>query len=205
MYIMIVGIVNREVSNMCVKLEELSKLTVEKLYDQYPTIFEKPPINIELLLNKLKVPFYEQDFRLIDGQIKDIRLPEQADDVFGAVSCVTDKSNPANDTVNIFVNHNDTYNRKRFTLAHELGHCMIDAKNLQDGFIELRSKIHESDPKEIKVNTIAAEILIPEHLLRIEYNKLFLPVLQLLAHKFRVSEHVMQVRLQELKMEYVSI
>ena len=34
MYIMIVGIVNREVSNMCVKLEELSKLTVEKLYDQ---------------------------------------------------------------------------------------------------------------------------------------------------------------------------
>lgn len=190
---------------MCTKLRELSKLNVDKLYERYPDIFNQPPIDIEALLDKLGVFFCEQDFREMQGQINDIKLPEQADNVLGAVSAIGDDNAPEKDMVKIFVNTFDTYNRKRFTLAHELGHCMEDAESLQNGFIELRSKDSENDPKEILINRIAAEILIPQHLLKKEYEKLFLPVLQILANKFKVSENVMRVRLKELGMEYISV
>ena len=190
---------------MCTKLDELSKLTVEKLYEQYSDLFRAAPINIEMLLHRLEVPFIEQDFSEIDGQVGNIKLPEQADEVLGAVSAIADKTDPHKDFVKIYVNKFDTYNRKRFTLAHELGHCMNDAENLKNGFIELRSTSNGSSPKEIEINKVAAEILMPETLLKAEYNKLYIPVLQILSNKFKVSDNVMQVRLSDLNMEYVSI
>lgn len=161
-------------------------------------------LNIELLLNKSNVYFCEQDFGEIRGTINGIKLPEQYRDVFGAVACYPNNSGQNSDAVIISVNKFDSYNRRRFTLAHELGHCIEDATNLKNGFIELRSKTTENDPKEITINRIAAQILIPKNLLTIEYNKLYLPVLQLLAKKFEVSENVIRVRLNELGLDYIT-
>lgn len=200
------GIVyTKEENFMCTKLKELSELTVEKIYDKYGDFFNCPPIDIEGLLKILGVSFVEQDFAEITGQIGTIKLPEQSNEVFGAVSATSDENDPSKDEVKISVNKFDSYNRKRFTLAHELGHCMHDANSLKNGFIELRSSTNGTDPKEVLINRIAAEILIPKKLLELEYNKMYIPVLQILANKFKVSTNVMRVRLEELDMEYVSV
>lgn len=190
---------------MCKKLKELSELTVEKLYNKYDSFFTCPPIDIEGLLRTLGVSFVEQDFTEITGQIGAIKLPEQANEIFGAVSAISYQDEHQKDEVKISVNKFDSYNRKRFTLAHELGHCMHDAENLQNGLIELRSITNGANSKEILINRIAAEILIPKKLLELEHQKMYIPVLQLLANKFKVSTNVMRVRLEELNMEYVSI
>lgn len=196
---------NNEVHTMCRKLDELSRLNVDKLYEKYPDIFCQPPIDIAYLLDRLGVFFCEQDFSEIEGKVNGISLPEQYEDVFGAVACYPSDSDQNSDAVIISVNKFDNYNRRRFTLAHELGHCMEDAENLKNGFIELRTKTTENDPKEVAINRIAAQILIPKNLIEKEYNKLYLPVLQLLAKKFEVSENVMRVRLNELGLDYIKI
>ena len=64
----------------------------------------------------------------------------------------------------IFVNETESNERKRFTIAHELAHCLLHKKALGDGISEnimFRGKL--SNIFETEANKVAADILMPEN------------------------------------------
>lgn len=189
---------------MCRKLEQLSKLKIDDLYDMLEEEFVQPPVNIHRILDRLGVEYNALDFNLLNAEINGIVLPQQADMVMGAVAAHSTKDS-GKDTVEITVNIKDNYHRQRFTLAHELAHCMLHADSLKNGCLELRSSLTTDEPREKAANILAGEILIPEKLLKIAYANLPLPISTILANIFDVSENVMVARLQYLRMGYYTI
>ena len=193
-----------EEDTMCKKLQELSKYKVEDLYDLFEEEFSNPPINIHRILDKLDVKYSALDFNTLDVTVNDINLPEQADMVMGAVGAYSEKDF-GEDFVEITVNSNDNYHRQRFTLAHELAHCMLHSDRLKDGRLELRTSLTTDEPHEREANILAGEILIPRKLLKLVCASLPIPLLPLLAEKFDVSENVMEARLKHLNMGYYTL
>lgn len=97
----------------------------------------------------------------------------------------------------ISVNKNHHSNRKKFTLAHELGHFFLH-KNMK---VEFRDEIFfrssALDSIEYAANEFAAKLLIPESLLRKVINQGEKNIVTL-ANKFNVSSAAMKYRLVEL-------
>lgn len=100
----------------------------------------------------------------------------------------------------IRVNRHDAGNRQRFTVAHEIGHFLLHSDQIGDGIkddVLYRSNL--SDRREAEANRMAADLLMPEHLidewlerarlLRVE------DVVRYLAAQFEVSEASMKIRL----------
>ncbi len=189
---------------MCKKLEKLSQYEPEDLYSLFEEEYSDAPIDIHKILNGLGIVYGAVDFSKIQGIYNNIELPAQADMVMGAVAAYDDTENDK-DYVEISVNKNDNYHRQRFTLAHELAHCMRHSDSLQNGRVELRTSITSDDPREKEANILAGEILIPEKLLKRIYTTMPIPFLPLLAEKFDVSENVMEARLKYLNMGYYTI
>ncbi len=73
-------------------------------------------------------------------------------------------------------------NRTRFTLAHELAHCVLHAEHLEKGYLEFRfenkkinkdfRKRNEYENLEYSANIYAGQLLVPEHKLKEVLNKL---------------------------------
>jgi Zn-dependent peptidase ImmA (M78 family) len=100
----------------------------------------------------------------------------------------------------IYLNGNDSANRRRFTCAHELGHyysrVASGAENWEciDRRDPLASKGVNRD--EIYANQFAASLLMPKHLVKTmekEYSR------ATLAYKFGVSADAMSYRLTNLR------
>ncbi|HCZ8396918.1 MULTISPECIES: helix-turn-helix domain-containing protein [Elizabethkingia] len=72
---------------------------------------------------------------------------------FDGVSFITDKGHPV-----IIVNRNFTNDRKRFTIAHELGHILMHDENL--------FTISEYRDKENEANRYGSEFLMPEKFIK---------------------------------------
>ncbi|MCE0813555.1 ImmA/IrrE family metallo-endopeptidase [Buttiauxella sp. S04-F03] len=71
-----------------------------------------------------------------------------------------------NGVIVIRVNRHDTKERQRFTLAHEIAHFLLHRDRIGDGITDdilYRSKL--SDFMEVQANRLAADILMPGHLL----------------------------------------
>lgn len=84
-------------------------------------------------------------------------------------------------------------NRRRFTIAHELGHIMLHQQaKFRDNF-----RAGGSDYAEVQASRFAAELLMPAWMIRAYYRP---PLVTpgALAAVFRVSPQVMDVRLSEL-------
>ncbi len=103
--------------------------------------------------------------------------------------------------------------RKRFTVAHELAHFLlnhVDKDHVDWQFTVIRRDGRSSeaeDDQEIAANFFAASLLMPKHLLRqdVERHKRFDGEILLddsdvllLAKKYKVSEAAMRYRLQNL-------
>lgn len=99
-------------------------------------------------------------------------------------------------------------NRQRFTIAHELGHFVLHEMDVHvdKGYrMVLRdSKSSQAvDPAEIDANRFAAELLIPEKMIRVDAQQLVSDIedeagLQALARKYRVSTQAMAYRIANL-------
>jgi Zn-dependent peptidase ImmA (M78 family) len=132
--------------------------------------------------------------------IQKVRLEASAD-IFGAIVRRGKK-------VSIAVNPSQHPNRQRFTLAHELGHYFChnaDDMEYVDGDFRISWRNNASsagvDWKEIEANRFAAELLMPERLLRKDVDKhsvINRDVVQLLASLYGVSRLAMQFRLINL-------
>lgn len=83
--------------------------------------------------------------------------------------------------------------RKRFTIAHELGHHFLHEETTM-------SFRRDKSLKEREADIFAAEILMPKELVEKEYQKNV--DLQYLARKFNVSFQAMKYRLSSLNIAY---
>lgn len=95
----------------------------------------------------------------------------------------------------IRVNRHEHKNRQRFTIAHEIAHFVLHRDEIGDGLVDdtfYRSGL--SERREWEANRLAAEILMPWHLIRAEANEQK-QTPSALAEKFGVSEAAMHIRL----------
>lgn len=95
----------------------------------------------------------------------------------------------------VFVNGKHHVNRRRFTTAHEIAHFVLHEESIGDGVVDdalYRSRL--SNRMEAEANRLAADILMPWHLLNPIINAGETDVGQL-ARAFQVSENAMSIRL----------
>lgn len=97
----------------------------------------------------------------------------------------------------IYVNSKDPNTRKRFTVAHELGHYFLHLNSQDDALVvEYRTISSFGDDKEKEANSFAAALLMDEVLVKSLWNDL--KSVQTIAEIFQVSYEAMGYRLNNL-------
>lgn len=149
--------------------------TVNLLIEEHNLI---PPIDLIGICNSLEIKVKEVDFD---------------DDLSGMLAKNT-----------IYISSNIHENRKRFTLAHELGHYLIHKKkdNSYKG-VRFRSEFISSKEKneEREANLFASLLLMPTHYLNEELKnntEISEEFIFQLAKKYKVSSIAMTIRLEKM-------
>lgn len=103
----------------------------------------------------------------------------------------------------IKVSRHDPERRQRFTVAHEISHYLLHAADIGSGLSDdvlYRSEL--SDRREAEANRLAADILMPTHLIVDWVAKAQAlgvdDVVGYLADKFEVSESAMRIKMESL-------
>jgi len=106
----------------------------------------------------------------------------------------------------IFINSEDSYQARLFTLLHELVHLALGHSSVDETTgLFFRSNKSDLEPVEIFCNQVAGLILVSDPPLRqlwqeISPTKPFKDVIQKIASKFKVSRPVIAFRLKELNL-----
>jgi hypothetical protein len=107
----------------------------------------------------------------------------------------------------IRINRHDPAKRQRFTVAHELAHFLLHSDQIGDGITDdvlYRSSL--SDKREAQANRLAADILMPDELVRQQvetaHEKGVGDLVLFLADEFAVSEAAMRIKLDQLGVQY---
>ena len=174
---------------MCRILKNIQGKTATELLKLYDISME-PPIDLSGLLEKIGISTKGIDFSQIEAKAN----YAQGRILGAAIS--------KGDNLTIFYRKQDTENRQRFTIAHELAHCCLHSKNLEQNHIELRENAENKSYREKDADIFAGELLIPQKSLVQIYDNLLVPSLSLLAEVFKVSTNVMAARLDYLSMPY---
>lgn len=182
----------KEVITMCDLLKYLQGKTADELLKEHEIPME-PPIDLALLLEKIGLSTSGIDFTKME-EAAGLRKGW----ILGAAMS-------SGEDLTIFYKKSDTYNRKLFTIAHELGHCCLHSDSLKIEHVELRTdSISDKDNEhEYDANVFAGELLIPEESLMPIYKKFIVPSLKYLASIFGVSTNVMAARLDYLQLNYM--
>lgn len=150
----------------------------------------RPPIRVEHLARQLGA---QLSFEPFEGDVSGMILREEERVVIG-------------------VNSAHAHTRQRFTIAHELGHLLLHEgrriiidRSLKLNLRDSRSALATSR-QEIAANAFAAELLMPEEIIREEVSQAVerrpgisdTYVVQELARRFDVSEQAMTYRLVNL-------
>ncbi|RYD94539.1 MAG: ImmA/IrrE family metallo-endopeptidase [Sphingobacteriales bacterium] len=107
----------------------------------------------------------------------------------------------------IRINRHDPAKRQRFSVAHELAHFLLHADQIGTGISDdvlYRSSL--SDRREAQANRLAADILMPDDLVRQQveaaHEKGVGDLVLFLAEEFAVSEAAMRIKLDQLGIAY---
>lgn len=180
---------------MCKRLRELNGLTAEDLLKKVGQ-FDVVPVDIAQICYDLDIHVKMMDFTQLENKIHSITNENK--EILGVVLAKED------DLAILYCN--DTVNRKRFTLAHELAHCCLHLNPNKKLHIEFRTSEAVFDEKEIEANKFAGELLIPENSLK-EVIDFSLSIkrerIPFLSQLFVVSENVMKARLEQLNITVV--
>jgi len=120
-------------------------------------------------------------------------VPNWPDDLSGKIVRSADQGGASGFA--IYINKGHHPNRRRFTTAHEIAHYILHETIIGDGVADdalYRSKL--SNRNEAQANRLAADILMPWHLLNPHIDSGVTSVREL-ARIFQVSESAMSVRL----------
>jgi hypothetical protein len=138
------------------------------------------PVNVTAIAEALGLNVWESDAELPDG----ISGKLFRDPISGGSSGFS-----------IIVRESDPYVRKRFTVAHEVGHFVLHRNQIGESLTDdelYRSGL--STRQEAQANRFAADILMPKDLILKTINRLGDDP-QVLASEFKVSEAAMRIRL----------
>jgi len=148
---------------------------------------DSPPINVHRIARNLGIEVVERPGLVVKGEEASGFLLRMR----GRTICV--------------LNGDDHANRKRFTVAHEIGHYLLHP--FQETYIDWNFRNNKSsegtDRREIEANGFAAELLMPEELIRAEIPSPLNIIedddqIRDLARRFRVSPQAMTLRLTNL-------
>ncbi len=164
------------------------KTEVQRLLDELG-IGDSPPIDVNEVAADLGIEVVERSgFELGEDAVSGLLLRTE-----GRTICV--------------LNGDHHRNRKRFSLAHEIGHFVLHPP--QETYVNRvyardKRSSEGTDPLEVEANAFAAEFLMPEDLVK---GELPFPLnvgdeeeIRLLARTFQVSPQAMTLRLYTLKL-----
>jgi Zn-dependent peptidase ImmA (M78 family) len=106
------------------------------------------------------------------------------------------------DVSSILVKDNDALNRKRFTIAHELGHMLLHLKtdgefiDKVDFFRTDEVPLNGNDRQEIEANQFAAALLMDSELIKQCW--CLIHSSDVMSELFKVSKESMDIRLNSL-------
>ncbi len=127
-----------------------------------------------------------------DMGLKVWHVPSWPDDLSGKIMKSADYGGDSGYA--IFVNKNHHVNRRRFTTAHEIAHFVLHEQYIGDGIADdglYRSRL--SNSMEAQANSLAADILMPWHLLN-KHLDWGVGDVATLAKTFNVSKSAMSIR-----------
>ena len=132
------------------------EMLLEKLF-QNNILQRVVPINVEAICSHYDISIEHKIYQ--DDTVGQIEFP------------------PGNRAARIFINpfENNHINRRRFTIAHELGHFFLHKNSTPDGFTDTTRTMSRTtsywDPVESEANDFAARLLMPEKFILSEGNK----------------------------------
>ena len=106
----------------------------------------------------------------------------------------------------VVLNKNETPERRRFTLAHELGHIILNSNNSiqhRDNILNNKLDIYANEDKKMEDNYIEGCILMPRNVFIREFNSIKGDIdykIQKLAYYFGVSKLAVNVRANVLNL-----
>lgn len=144
----------------------------------------EPPVNVERIAEDLGI---------------EVRSTNFEDNVSGLLV-------RRGDEVVLGVNADHSENRQRFSIAHEIGHFVLHMTKpifVDECLIRFRNQASKDgvNREEIEANAFAAELLMPEHLVRQEMDSLDYwdeDTVEQLSRKFKVSQDAFVFRLTNL-------
>lgn len=161
-----------------------------KILKKYQQTLSFPPVDVEAIVKAEGVEVVEED---LEDEVSGLLVSKNGNHV-------------------ILVNSDHYPNRQRFTIAHEFGHYLMhrDISNIffDEALVFFRDKEASEGTKyqEIEANNFAAELLMPEYLLKqiIRENPVDAfdereeSLLYKTAKKFQVSVQALTIRLTKL-------
>lgn len=151
------------------------------------------PIDVEIIAKQM------------DVEVIEAALPDET-------SGILEKTQSGKNT--IFVNKAHAPVRKRFTIAHEIGHYLFSSREgiYIDKTIFFRDGKSQQaiDDDEMAANSFAAELLMPKHLIKRALNKFVQngifdsgeDLVQKMADEFKVSTTAMSIKLQNMGLSF---
>ena len=200
---------------MCKQLEDIQGLSANELLKKY-NCANKVPVDINKLLSNIGVRVYNVDLQPLASDKEFKKAYKGYGELYGAVLARENDLNIFYQDIDFSkLSSREKISAKkhiRFTLAHELAHCVLHANHVETGYAEFRCDTSKLDPKKLKkgsyeaieyeANVYAGELLIPTDKLVYVYFRLVRPSLAALAELFFVSTNVMRARLDYLHMPY---
>lgn len=141
--------------------------TARAVFHENPDLFCLP-VDVEALCKRIGIKIQYVDFCEIERKVKL--------EISGAIQ-------RQGNACRILINEDYSEERARFVIAHELGHYYLHNKDETRRIVASFPK--DKSPKENAANKFAAELLMPEKLVRQEYEKTVIPVSNSLAKKIR--------------------
>lgn len=158
---------------------------VEELVELFPKLV-RPPVNLKNIMNSLSIKFEEKDY---EGQLSGAAIFN------------------GNDMI-VTVSSKEPESRKRFTIAHEIGHLLLHADqalNIDIKPVSLNRDLNSTTGeswREVEANYFAASLLMPKEDVKSHFEKwseLEEDIrLKKLAQRYEVSMQAMSVRLNTL-------
>ncbi len=112
-----------------------------------------------------------------------------------SVSAMIKRDGKSPSGYSIYVNADHAETRRRFSIAHEIGHFVLHEDRIGDGITDdglYRSKL--GGPLEAQANRFASNLLVPQHLLQAALAT-GISTVEDLAEHFQISRSSMSIRL----------
>lgn len=187
-------------------IEKIKNITVEQLY-QLCEISKSMPISFDKIVKYFKIRIMGTDFNFISQS-------DSVKEQLKGKGLILGMVNISDDFANIYYNNNSEIDipRQRFTIAHELAHCINHYELLsKEGRVEFLQgeetsfnddSSYDEKMKEFVCNKFARDFLIPTDLLVKIINTLKKVSLEDLSELFMVPEKEMNIKLKELGYNY---